>query len=98
MKSKIFNAIISCVVAVTLLFANIVCVTAGDATTNIVGIKHYLNDTELADNDIVFVGEVFKTQLYAKIDEAFTSWGMALNFDESLVNLVSFEDNNTAVG
>ena len=81
--------------AVTLLFANFICVTAGDESSNSYGIRHYLNDELLEDEAVVFVGEVFKSQVYAQIDEPFTSWGMALDFDKSMVNLVSFKNNET---
>ncbi len=99
MKNKILSSILSCVVAVTLLFTNIVCVTADGEATNVIGIKHYLNDTLLEDGGVVFVGEVFKTHVYADKMATFTSWGMDLHFDNSRVQLVpfSFEDDQTPV-
>ena len=98
MKNKIFKRIFSGVVAATLLAANIVSVSAaGTGSAGTVSIKHYLNDTLLENDGIVFVGEKFKTKITADITEKFTGWGLAVKFDQACAEIVPYSDSVTAV-
>ncbi len=93
MKNKILRKILSCLVAATLLIANIASVSAAEGQTDgTIGIKHYLNGTDLLENKgIVFVGEKFETRVYVDQISEFSAWGMDFHFDPTKVNLVPYD-------